>query len=224
VLRKAEVVTVRYKGVLAASGKKFGSGSLTVVAGCGQVVPGLDEGMVGMREGEKRRIFVPAIRGYGGAGQPPAIPPNSDLIFDVELRRVGSRRSEERERTQRLRKLARTRRGQRAADAAGEKEEAATKTRKLGRRAKRRMREAEQRRKDRTAGKRARREKRKKGERVKGRPLSEKERAAAREKRRAARLAESTASASAASDALASDFALKMVNARTLASADSLKK
>lgn len=53
--------------------------------GAGYVIKGWDEGVALMKVGQKMRFFIPAALGYGSRGAGRIIPPNSDLIFDVEL-------------------------------------------------------------------------------------------------------------------------------------------
>ena len=82
-------VTVHYTGWLT-NGTKFDSSRdsgepLTFVLGTGQVIKGWDEGIATMNVGEKRRLLIPAFLGYGALGFNELIPPDSDLIFDVEL-------------------------------------------------------------------------------------------------------------------------------------------
>jgi FKBP-type peptidyl-prolyl cis-trans isomerase FkpA len=61
-----------------------GRGPFSFALGAGQVIPGWDEGVKGMKVGGKRTLIVPANMGYGSSGAGP-IPPNATLIFDVEL-------------------------------------------------------------------------------------------------------------------------------------------
>jgi FKBP-type peptidyl-prolyl cis-trans isomerase len=62
-----------------------GGQPLEITIGIGQVIKGWDEAVPGMRVGERRRLTIPSQAGYGVSGQPPVIPPDATLIFDVEL-------------------------------------------------------------------------------------------------------------------------------------------
>lgn len=87
-------VTVHYSGYLM-DGKKFDSSvdrkePFTFVAGVGQVIKGWDEGVMGMKVGGKRKLIIPSQLAYGDRGVPGLIPAGADLVFDIELLRVGA--------------------------------------------------------------------------------------------------------------------------------------
>ncbi len=85
-------ITVHYSGWLT-SGKKFDSSfdhnaPFSFELGTGRVIQGWDKGIVGMKVGGKRRLMVPPMFGYGSNGVGKIIPPNSTLVFEVELLNV----------------------------------------------------------------------------------------------------------------------------------------
>jgi FKBP-type peptidyl-prolyl cis-trans isomerase len=86
-------VHVHYTGWLT-DGRKFDSSRdrgkpFAFPLGAGRVIRGWDRGVVGMKEGGKRKLTIPAELGYGAQGAGRLIPPNATLIFEVELLHVG---------------------------------------------------------------------------------------------------------------------------------------
>ena len=77
------LVTVEFVGFLA-NGTQFDAGELNFRLGVGQVIPGLDEGIIGMKVGGVRKLVIPPELGYMGIGNGP-VPPNAVLVYDIEL-------------------------------------------------------------------------------------------------------------------------------------------
>jgi peptidylprolyl isomerase len=87
-----KTVSVRYVGAHY-DGKQFdsnfepGESGLSFILGDGEVIPGWDEGLIGMREGGRRQLVIPPDLAYGarGGGQDSPIGPNETLVFVVDL-------------------------------------------------------------------------------------------------------------------------------------------
>ncbi len=88
--KDGDTVTVNYVGVLYSNGKVFDASwnrhePFSFTLGEGKVIPGWDQGVVGMKVGGRRELIIPAPLAYGAQGSPPTIPPNSALVFVVDL-------------------------------------------------------------------------------------------------------------------------------------------
>ena len=88
IAQNGQMLTVHYTGTLQ-NGTKFDSSvdrgkPYQFRLGSGSVIKGWDEGLLGMKVGGKRKLTIPSALGYGARGSS-NIPPNSTLLFDVEL-------------------------------------------------------------------------------------------------------------------------------------------
>jgi peptidylprolyl isomerase len=83
-------ISVHYVGVDYKTGKEFDSSyergePFALQLGSGQVIPGWDQGLEGMKEGGRRQLIIPPDLAYGKQGQPPDIGPNATLVFVIDL-------------------------------------------------------------------------------------------------------------------------------------------
>jgi FKBP-type peptidyl-prolyl cis-trans isomerase len=92
--KAGDTVEVHYVGKLK-NGKKFDSSRdsgkpLPFKLGAREVIKGWDEGVAGMKVGGKRQLVIPSDLAYGARGSPPDIPPDAELVFEVELLKIGT--------------------------------------------------------------------------------------------------------------------------------------
>jgi len=93
--KTGDQISVQYVGVLFANGKQFDASwdndekPFEFTLGSGQVIAGWDEGIVGMKVGGRRKLTIPPDMAYGEQGQPPDIPANATLVFEVDLEKIG---------------------------------------------------------------------------------------------------------------------------------------
>jgi FKBP-type peptidyl-prolyl cis-trans isomerase len=88
--KAGETITVNYVGALYKNGKVFDASwkrkePFSFALGKGAVIPGWDKGIPGMKVGGRRELIIPSALAYGAAGSGSAIPPNSPLVFVVDL-------------------------------------------------------------------------------------------------------------------------------------------
>ena len=88
--KSGQTVSVNYVGALFHGGKVFDASwkrnePFTFTLGKGQVIPGWEQGVPGMKVGGRRELIVPAELAYGAKGSPPSIPPNAPLVFVIDL-------------------------------------------------------------------------------------------------------------------------------------------
>jgi len=92
--KPGDQLTVQYVGVDRKTGKQFDASwdhgmPFGFQLGASMVIPGWDQGLVGMRVGGRRQLTIPPDLAYGPQGSPPAIGPNTTLVFVIDLLRVG---------------------------------------------------------------------------------------------------------------------------------------
>ena len=88
--KDGDKLSMQYVGALYSNGKEFDASwdrgqPFDFTLGGGMVIPGWDQGIVGMKAGGRRELIIPPDLGYGAQGSPPTIPGDSTLIFVVDL-------------------------------------------------------------------------------------------------------------------------------------------
>lgn len=94
VAQAGDNLSMNYKGSLLNGevfDQSYGRAPFDFELGAGSVIKGWDQGIVGMKEGGKRKLTIPASLGYGEQGSPPKIPGGATLVFEVELLKVSKK-------------------------------------------------------------------------------------------------------------------------------------
>ncbi|MDQ2630106.1 MAG: FKBP-type peptidyl-prolyl cis-trans isomerase [Actinomycetota bacterium] len=91
--KSGDVVTVHYVGVGYDTKKQFDASwdrgePITFALGAGEVIPGWEQGIEGIKVGGRRELVIPPDLAYGPEGSPPVIGPNETLIFVVDLEEI----------------------------------------------------------------------------------------------------------------------------------------
>jgi peptidylprolyl isomerase len=82
--QRGDYLQVQYVGTLSDGTEFDRRGPMSIWLGEHKLIPGWNDGLAGIKEGGKRKLWIPPELGYGAQGMPPAIPPNAELIFEVE--------------------------------------------------------------------------------------------------------------------------------------------
>jgi peptidylprolyl isomerase len=91
--KTGDEITANYVGLAWSTGQEFDASwdrgdTIDVTLGAGNVIPGWDRGLVGVKKGTRRVLVIPPGQAYGAQGQPPAIGPNETLVFVVDVTKV----------------------------------------------------------------------------------------------------------------------------------------
>ena len=87
--KKGDTVVVNYVGLNFSNGREFDASwdsgaTFPVQLGTGSVIAGWEKGLIGIKEGGRRKLVIPPELGYGAQGYPPDIPPNETLVFVID--------------------------------------------------------------------------------------------------------------------------------------------
>jgi peptidylprolyl isomerase len=91
--KTGDTIKANYVGLAWSTGQEFDASwdrgeTIDVELGAGNVIPGWDRGLVGVKKGTRRVLVIPPDQAYGEQGQPPAIGPNETLVFVVDVTSV----------------------------------------------------------------------------------------------------------------------------------------